>query len=76
MAKPILIIKLPYEFHMNCESFEEIVKSIESRTGQEYHVLPVIEKERTELDFQVFYEKDFTEVNYEELKEIIKESIK
>lgn len=74
-VKPILIVKLPSTYDINPESFEGIIKNVETRTGQEYYVLPVIEYQRKELDFQVFFEKDFSEVKYEELKSLLIESI-
>ena len=74
-VKPILIVKLPSTYDINPEAFEGIIKNVETRTGQEYYVLPVIEYQRKELDFQVFFEKDFSEVKYEELKSLLIESI-
>ena len=74
--KPILVISLG-QFVANDEvdSISEAIK----RTGveQDYYVLVTFLNTNEPLvDFQVFYEKDFDEVKYEELKKIIKGGLK
>ncbi|WP_374440586.1 hypothetical protein [Epilithonimonas sp.] len=44
----------------------------------DYHVfvVPFDSKNEDAVKFEVFYEKDFTEIQYEELKKIIEETLK
>lgn len=70
MAKPIFLVGIIAD---HTEAFEQVQKAVESKLD-DYHVL-VHHSQTDELTFQVFYEKDFTEINYEELKQLIKESI-
>lgn len=74
MAKPILIIKLPWDIQP--EAQEEIRNDLSKRDiTKDYYFLSFIGQGNEEAEFQVFYEKDFNEVKYEELKKIIKDSI-
>ena len=64
--KPIVVIIL--KDILPTDTFNKIYKSVEGKL-KDYHVLLIDGGEKT--DVKVFYEKDFTEVKYEELKEII-----
>ena len=73
MAKPILVIKLCVGGLPKPKAIEELHKinrSIQDQSiDEEYHVfiLPV----HGDSDVEVFYEKDFDEVKYEEIKKMI-----
>lgn len=72
MAKPIFIVGIP-----NIQSEEQmsnITKSLEQRMT-DYHVLVYLIETETPT-FECFYEKDFDEVKFEELKEIILNNLK
>ncbi len=66
MAKPIFIIEIPY---INSEDSDRIEHNLQKKLT-DYHVL-VIGTDVTEINYKVFYEKDFTEINYSELKKNI-----
>jgi len=71
MAKPIFIVEVPMMLHP--EEFLNTQKLLE-RQITDYHVLMV----KTNVDdykFKVFYEKDFTEINFDELKKLIKDKL-
>lgn len=67
--KPIFIVGIP-----NVATQEEIVRLQKDLDKQfnDYYVL-VYTHHQEELKFDCFYEKDFNEVKYEELKRIVKE---
>ena len=67
MPKPILIIKIPIE--SDNYSFDSVIKA--TQVIDDYYVF-VIQAYILEAQFQVFYEKDFDKVKYEEFKNIIK----
>lgn len=74
-VKPILVIRIPAPIP------SEQIKSIKKdkkiqEIKKEYHVLVTESYLINDVQFEVFYEKDFNEVKYEELKEIIRNSIK
>lgn len=64
MAKPIILIKSDF-----CKGMEGIQESL-SKKLNDYHVL-FIETFDGEFSFEVFYEKDFNHIKYDELKDII-----
>ena len=68
MAKPIFIINVPVGIG------QAITKDIETaaakKLGEEYHVL-VVSTTGSNITFEAFYEKNFNQVKYEELKEIV-----
>jgi hypothetical protein len=68
MAKPILFAKIPGEIFQSYDSFREIEEHLRLATNNEYHILLTRIDKYRDIEIQVFYEKDFTEVNYEELK--------
>ena len=67
-AKPIFIVSIPSK-NAN-EYVSELMKELEKRLI-DYHVLVVQYDEIDYPEFQVFYEKDFNNVKYEELKAIV-----
>lgn len=79
MPKPICLIKVDLR---NCSSscIEQMRKEAIGQLD-DYHVVTVpFEQPDNEplepIQLQVFYEKDFTEIQYEELKKIIEDCIK
>lgn len=71
MAKPIIIIGVPNNLpHYEYEEVEESLGVLKD----EYYII-VYPRNDTETTFEVFYEKDFNHVKFEELKEIIKSKI-
>ena len=71
MSKPIFIIGLPAE--TNSDQMDSIQKNL-YKQFKDYHVLVYCAFE-DDIRFECFYEKDFNEVKYEELKQIVKERI-
>ena len=67
MAKPIFIVELPD--YITKEDFDKIQFNLEKKLT-DYHVL-VTSIDVEQINYKVFYEKDFTEINYSELKNII-----
>lgn len=68
MAKPIFLVALPsYE---SFKTVEDIQKKIEGHLI-DYHVL-VYMHNKEDLEFHALYEKDFDEVKFEELKQIVR----
>lgn len=74
-AKPILIVKLPIVHPLGKEQITNIENHVLLKTNNEYHVIVLVGVNNRDIEFQTFYQKDFTEVNYQELKEIIMKSI-
>lgn len=73
MAKPIFVVGLPKTISM--KSVSEITQDLTQRF-KEYYVLVYASRQLDDPSFQCFYEKDFDEVKYEELKKIIEDKIK
>ena len=81
--KPIVVIKIDQTKDFGEKAFHETLyrfkKSFEERLP-DYHVfvLPLAidyEQPQDPIQLQVFYEKDFTPIQYEELKQIIMDSL-
>ena len=72
--KPIFLVGLQRQDDDFVSKVEQkllnVHRSIEKAVNGEYHIL-VYETPLPDPTFQVFYEKDFNEVKYEELKSII-----
>ena len=69
MAKPILVITISKgESKQSATDIQRIVKKT---VDNEYHVIVVSVDIEQAPKFEVFYEKDFNEVKYEEFKSII-----
>ncbi len=81
MCKPIVVVKIDVETDMgNGRSFESEKLHIEKYLGDklvDYHVfvLPIRNAGDEPITFQVFYEKDFTPIQYQELKDLVMQSI-
>ena len=71
MAKPIFIIGLP----QMAEAYVTNLQQIASSKMKGYYVLIVNLPMSSEPVFKAFYEKDFNEVKYNELKEIVLNSL-
>lgn len=72
MAKPIFLVKVPHE--SDGEYLRHIQNILENKLT-DYHVLAV-GCDVNDLEFQCFFEKDFGEINFEELKSIVSEQFK
>ena len=72
--KPILVISLPYSASI-ADHQEARNNLYKKEIKDDYHIL-VIVSSKEETIIEVFYEKDFNEVKFEELKEIVKNSLK
>lgn len=74
MAKPIFIIELPEldDYYPKIDGIREVISS----KLEDYYVLVFVNPLLEEVKFQVFYEKDFNEIKFEELKQIIIEKLK
>ena len=72
--KPILVVSLPYT--ASIVDYQDVRENLHKRgVGDDYHVMVIISK-KEETIIEVFYEKDFNEVKFEELKEIVENSLK
>ena len=72
MAKPIFIVEAP--MMQTQEEFANVQKLLENKLN-DYHVL-MVKMDVNDFNFKVFYDKDFTEINYDELRKLIKERLK
>lgn len=71
MTKPIFIVGLP----IDCSNTElERVQKLLDRKLEDYYSL-VYTTNDNEIQFKAFYEKDFDEIKYEQLKQIVQDSI-
>lgn len=71
MTKPIFIVGLP----LDCSDTElEYVQKLLDRKLEDYYSL-VYTTNDNEIQFKAFYEKDFDQIKYEELKQIVQDSI-
>ena len=76
MAKPIFVVGIPNKFYqLDSEIIEKIQTNLDKRFN-DYHVLVYSQYITDDLKFDCFYEKDFNEVKYKELKKIVKEKLK
>ena len=72
MAKPIFIVEAP--MMQTQEEFANVQKVLENKLN-DYHVL-MVQMDVNDFNFKVFYDKDFTEINYDELRKLINEKLK
>lgn len=70
MAKPIFLVALPYEAAQN---IQDIQKKLEQQLT-DYHPLIYLHN-KEDIEFRAIYEKDFDEVKFKELKEIVRGSV-
>lgn len=71
MIKPIFLVGLPTSYEN--AAIEKIQKNIQGKLN-DYHVL-VYPSINVDFDFKCFFEKDFEDVKFEELKEMVIKSI-
>ena len=72
MAKPIFIAEVP--IMQTQDEIANITKILGTKLD-DYHVL-IVQTNVDYFNFKVFYEKDFTEIELNDLKELIKEKLK
>jgi hypothetical protein len=70
MAKPIFLVALPCE---SAQNIQDIQKKLERQLTDYYPLIYLHNKE--EIEFRAIYEKDFDEVKFEELKDIVRGSV-
>jgi len=70
--KPIILIKMPHEAER--KDYTRQAEELNDRFQNEYYVL-VMSAGVDFPDVEIFYDKYFTEVEYEELKAMIKQSL-
>ena len=69
MTKPIFLVGVPRN-----TDYEQVLKSqVELERKLDGYYSLVYQTNQDEIKFQCFYEKDFDEVKFEELKQIVKE---
>ena len=71
MAKPIVLVSL--NRHANVQHVQEVSNMISEKLT-DYHVIVTLTRFLEETKFEVFYEKDFTDIKYQELKSIIEKA--
>jgi hypothetical protein len=73
MPKPICVISLP-ETSDGIKTSWEVCRDLMDyyeKAKPDYHWFVIPDEKLYTLHFQVFFEKDFTEIQYKELKEMI-----
>ena len=56
------------------EQIEEVQKNLEQKLEQYYPLVYMTNS--GEIDFKCFFEKDFDEVKFDELKQIVRDAVK
>ena len=79
MAKPICVVYLPENVFPNgklvtWKDCNEMIKNFDE-AKPDYHWFFFPDNSADKIEFKVFYEKDFTEIKYEELKTLITNAI-
>jgi hypothetical protein len=74
MAKPIFLVGINHKQYHECPESIDLMSDILSKQLFDYHVV-IYSHIKEDIEFQAFHEKDFNEVKYEELKEIVRNSI-
>jgi len=69
MAKPILIVRTPDSYES--EDMYSITNKLEEHFN-DYHILTIRTYKVDDIEFETLNAKDFTSINYKELKEYIK----
>jgi hypothetical protein len=72
MTKPIFLVGLPQM--VSFEQIEEVQKNLEQKLEQYYPLVYMTNS--GEIDFKCFFEKDFDEVKFDELKQIVRDAVK
>ena len=73
MTKPIFVVGIP-SYRVETEMMDSIQKNLDKKM-KGYYVI-VYSTNMDEIEFKCFYEKDFNEVKFEELKQIVKNTNK
>ena len=74
MAKPIFIVKLPYnKGDVKLEQIQRIQSGLDDKIT-DYHVLVVLDVATEKIEFELF-NSPHTEVEFEDLKKIVLEKI-
>jgi hypothetical protein len=74
MPKPICVISLPENIIEGNKTSWEVCRDMMDyfeKTKPDYHWFVIPDEKLHTLHFEVFYEKDFTEIQYNELKEMV-----
>lgn len=71
MTKPIFLVGFPKGSNV---SDIEIAEKVLNKSIEQYYPIVYISKSEDYV-FQCFYEKDFNEVKFEELKQIIRDAV-
>ncbi len=72
MTKPIFLVGLPQMASL--EQIEEVQKNLEQKLKQYYPLVYMTNSSK--MDFKCFFEKDFDEVKFDELKQIVRDAVK
>lgn len=72
MTKPIFLVGIPNP--ENIELIARLQENLEKKLEQYYPL--VYTTKGSEMEFKCFFEKDFDEVKFEELKEIVRNAVK
>lgn len=70
MPKPIALIRIPTSTATPVGVLTEAIQSIKKELS-DYHVLAIRETTAEKLELEVFYDKDFTETDYQQLETLI-----
>ncbi len=76
MSKPIAIVYFPENISMGNDdvNYGEITAGL-NKTYPDYYWFCVPDNNAEKIYLQVFYEKDFTEIQYQELRKLIEKSL-
>jgi hypothetical protein len=70
MAKPILVIRVPFSF--NDRNVDTVTEKAKSVTDNEYHII-IVAEDSTEIKFETYNDiKGLTDVDIEELIKTLK----
>lgn len=73
MAKPIFCVGIP---DIDLDQLSRTQNYLENKLSNDYHVIVYFfDGEKDDIRFNCFHEKDFSEINFEELKEFINQQI-
>ena len=74
MPKPIFIIGIP-DWDCNSDDVRQPIESILTKLADDYHIL-IYPGNNNNFEFNCFFEKDFNEIKFNELKQLILDSLK
>lgn len=77
MAKPIFVIQMPFEYinetSMSVDEFAKLQRALEKKMPDYYVLLMTCNCEK--IEYKVFYEKDITDIQFEDLKRIVQNQV-